>query len=65
MRTWIARTVISFLTLAHGAAATAEGPREDSRDFDATVAPILARRCLDCHSGSDPKGKLDLGMGRK
>ncbi len=24
------------------------------------VAPILARRCLDCHSGIDPKGKLDL-----
>ena len=24
------------------------------------IAPILARRCLDCHSGSDPKGKLDL-----
>ena len=31
-------------------------------DFDATVAPILARRCLDCHSGADPKGKLDLSM---
>ena len=29
-------------------------------DFDATVAPILVRRCLDCHSGADPKGKLDL-----
>ena len=24
------------------------------------VAPLLARRCLDCHSGPDPKGKLDL-----
>src|SRR4051812_36284700 len=29
-------------------------------DFDRTVAPILARRCLDCHSGAEPKGKLDL-----
>ena len=29
-------------------------------DFDRTVAPLLARRCLDCHSGADPKGKLDL-----
>ena len=29
-------------------------------DFDAKVAPLLARRCLDCHSGTDPKGKLDL-----
>jgi len=29
-------------------------------DFDAQVAPILVRRCLDCHSGTEPKGKLDL-----
>jgi hypothetical protein len=28
--------------------------------FDATVARIFARRCLDCHSGPDAKGKLDL-----
>ena len=33
---------------------------EEPRGFDAAVAPILARRCLDCHSGADPKGKLDL-----
>src|SRR5262249_42634428 len=29
-------------------------------DFDRAVAPLIARRCLDCHSGPDPKGKLDL-----
>ena len=29
-------------------------------DFDTKVAPLLAKRCLDCHSGADPKGKLDL-----
>jgi hypothetical protein len=29
-------------------------------DFDRDVAPLLARRCLDCHSGSEPKGGLDL-----
>jgi hypothetical protein len=29
-------------------------------DFDKQVAPLLARRCLDCHSGAEPKGKLDL-----
>ncbi len=28
--------------------------------FDRDIAPILARRCLDCHSGSTPEGKLDL-----
>src|SRR6478735_3927511 len=29
-------------------------------DFDKDVAPLIARRCLDCHSGADPKGGLDL-----
>ena len=29
-------------------------------DFDREVAPLLAARCLDCHSGPKPKGKLDL-----
>jgi len=33
---------------------------DEPRGFDATVAPILARRCLDCHNGTDPKAKLDL-----
>src|SRR6478752_2396898 len=29
-------------------------------DFDREVAPLLAARCLDCHSGAKPKGDLDL-----
>jgi mono/diheme cytochrome c family protein len=29
-------------------------------DFDRAIAPLLAGRCLDCHSGSEPKGGLDL-----
>jgi hypothetical protein len=29
-------------------------------DFDRDIAPLLARRCLACHSGASPKGKLDL-----
>ena len=32
----------------------------DQVDFDADVAPILVTRCLDCHSGSAPKGGLSL-----
>ncbi len=36
------------------------GAAGDAIDFDGKVAPLLARKCLDCHSGSDPKGKLDL-----
>jgi hypothetical protein len=29
-------------------------------NFDETVAPVLVRRCLECHSGLEPAGKLDL-----
>lgn len=36
------------------------GMAEPENDFDTRVAPILARRCLDCHSGANAKGKLDL-----
>ena len=42
------------------AAAGPRGPTGRAPGFDAKVAPILARRCLDCHSGAEPKGKLDL-----
>ncbi len=33
-------------------------------DFDRQVAPILASRCLDCHSGTEPKGALDLSSAK-
>ena len=32
----------------------------DAVDFDRTVAPLLAGRCLDCHAGAEAKGGLDL-----
>jgi len=31
-----------------------------SQDFDHDIAPLIAQRCLTCHSGNEPKGKLDL-----
>lgn len=31
-----------------------------ARLFDAQVAPILARHCLECHDSTSKKGKLDL-----
>src|SRR5262245_26085235 len=34
-------------------------------DFDREVAPILASRCLECHSGGEPKGKLDLSQAKR
>jgi Protein of unknown function (DUF1553)/Protein of unknown function (DUF1549)/Planctomycete cytochrome C/Concanavalin A-like lectin/glucanases superfamily len=60
MRLRIVYTLTCLVTLTHGAITRADDERLERREFDAKVAPILARRCLDCHSGSDPKGKLDL-----
>ena len=34
-------------------------------DFDRQVAPILAGRCIECHSGAEPKGKFDLSNAAK
>lgn len=33
---------------------------EAGRTFDREIAPLLVRRCLDCHSGAEKKGGLDL-----
>ncbi len=44
-----------FALCALTSVATAAPP-----DFDKQIAPLLAARCLDCHSGAKPKGKLDL-----
>jgi len=44
-----------ILTLCGASIAAAAPP-----DFDSQVAPILAAHCLDCHSGREPKGELDL-----
>jgi len=39
--------------------ATAEAP-DAAKHFDEQIAPLLARRCLECHNASDAKGELDL-----
>jgi hypothetical protein len=44
--------------------ATLSAAAADTPDFDREVAPVLAARCLDCHSGSEPKGKLDLSQAK-
>jgi hypothetical protein len=44
--------------------AAAPFPAADA-DFDRVIAPILARHCLDCHSGPAAKGKLDLRFRKK
>ncbi|QJW94327.1 DUF1549 domain-containing protein [Frigoriglobus tundricola] len=46
-------SLLAFVLVGHHAAAAPP-------DFDTQVAPLLASRCLDCHGGPKPKGKLDL-----
>jgi cytochrome c553 len=48
------RALSSILAITLTAARAVTAP-----DFDRAVAPILTA-CLDCHSGADAKGKLDL-----
>lgn len=52
----LTRTVAFLLACCLSLAASAAEPV----DFDRDVAPLLARRCFDCHAGADPKGGLDI-----
>lgn len=74
---WIGFLAVAWASIARAAPTSAErepavelvgkragSDRADELVFDAKVAPILARRCLDCHAGADPKGKLDLSTRR-
>jgi len=60
MKTAVRLVWCGLLTMLLGTAASAADRAEQSQGFDAKVAPILVQRCLDCHSGGDPKGKFDL-----
>lgn len=53
VRCWYALVVALLIALP----ASAETPAEH---FDKAIAPLLAKRCLDCHHGAEAKGELDL-----
>ena len=40
----------------------ADAAAGDAPDFDRDIAPILASRCLDCHSSAEKKGGLNLSQ---
>jgi hypothetical protein len=59
--------LVQLLTFACAAqqAPSAEKPTRQADatpplDFKATISPLLATYCTDCHSGADPKGGLNL-----
>jgi len=51
---------LALAALAMLALATPMRGDERADEFDRQIAPLLARRCLDCHNRSDRKGGLDL-----
>jgi hypothetical protein len=51
---------VRFLLTLWIAVGAASARAADAPDFDRQIAPLLAGRCLDCHSGAEPKGGLDL-----
>ena len=53
------RLVLSLLVIAALVPAV-NAAEPAAKSFDERIAPILVRRCLDCHSGPKPKGELDL-----
>ena len=59
-RRWIGfRHVGALLTWLFVMTTNAIG-QDSALDFDRDVAPILIDNCLDCHSGAEPKGGLNL-----
>ena len=55
-------SVFALAALASAGSALAQGSKKDlaTPHFDRQVAPLLAQHCLNCHSGTRPKGGLDL-----
>lgn len=43
-----------------GAVATAQNEVVTAIDFESQIAPLLIKRCIECHQGSDPAGGLLL-----
>jgi Protein of unknown function (DUF1553)/Protein of unknown function (DUF1549)/Planctomycete cytochrome C/Concanavalin A-like lectin/glucanases superfamily len=53
-------TLISLGIGIHAKAVQADEVDAHEKHFDHKIAPLLAQRCLNCHSGNEPKGGLDL-----
>ncbi len=58
----ILRICLLIIVILPGITASSRSaqPSMDPLDFDRFVAPLLSKRCLECHNASDHKGKLDL-----
>ncbi len=50
---------------APGSSAASDESATGRPDFDKSVAPLIAARCLECHNSTDLKGDLDLSSRAK
>ncbi len=57
---WAAIISLCFSTPGAAAEPTAAEGTAATQQFDDQIAPLLARRCLECHNPSDHKGDFDL-----
>jgi hypothetical protein len=64
LRSARAPTVIVAPAVAVIACVVAGAPASGADDFDAVVAPLLARQCLGCHNATDRKGGLNLSTAK-
>ena len=53
---------LKLLCVAHvaGLAVASNARADEAVSFDKDIAPLIARRCLQCHRGAEPDGDLDL-----
>jgi mono/diheme cytochrome c family protein len=60
-----AKNLLLFAALVSAAGlSAADSAIARGNDFDGSVAPLLARRCLACHNGAEKKGGLDLSSAK-
>ncbi len=52
-----------WLCVAVGYGALATWPVAAAADFEKDIAPLLIRRCLECHKGAEPSGGLSFESG--
>ena len=60
-----ATRVLAAVICLYALDVAADDDQQLLQSFDGRVAPILAGRCLECHSGAEPKAGLNLSFGKQ
>jgi hypothetical protein len=58
---WLVAIAVAVVGYSLAGSAAAPAPETDpAKHFDAQIAPLLSRHCLECHDSTSKKGRLDL-----